>query len=339
MRVIIDSIREEYERYKGLGEGALGQLSDGELALAPGGHGNSAAAIVRHISGNLASRFTDFLAADGEKAWRDRESEFEKRTAARANLMEDWEAAWAVLISTLAGLADEDLGTTVTIRGQPLAVRQALHRSLAHTASHVGQIVFHAKSIRGGDWRYLSIPPGQSVAYNANPVLEKAPRPAVSPVSIMEEMAGRLERCVGGSMWHGPSLGGLREGITAAEACAHPVAGAHSIAELIRHMAVWADFARQRLRDEEAAELTDAEDWPPGDPVDEQDLRAQWSRLDSAYHGLAAEVRTLTEVKLAATVRGRRYTVGDMVRGVAEHAAYHGGQIALLRRALRVAAP
>jgi uncharacterized damage-inducible protein DinB len=330
MRDIIDSIRGEYERYKGLGEGALGPLDDAELARTVSGQDNSSATIVWHVAGNLASRFTDFLASDGEKPWRNREEEFARRVVTRPELMEKWNGGWSVLLATLSTLTDADLGATVTIRAQPLTVRGALHRSLAHTSYHVGQIVYLAKSMRGAGWRYLSIPPGQSAAYNP---FEKAQPRVVREAS--EEMADRLERTVGGTMWHGPSLHVVRERLTAAEASARPIGAAHSIAEMIAHMTVWAEFARQRLRGEDLADPTDAEDWPLRAPVNEEALRALWTRLDAAYRGLAAEVRTLSEEQRDAPVRRHRYTVADMVRGVVEHGAYHGGQVAVLLRAQR----
>jgi hypothetical protein len=123
----------------------------------------------------LESRFTDFLGADGEKPWRDRDSEFFERTVGRAELHEKWEAGWQALLGTLGELDDDRLFDEVTIRGVPLAVLDALHRSLSHTSYHVGQIVFLAKELRGGAWRYLTIPPGGTAAYNRNPIHEKPP--------------------------------------------------------------------------------------------------------------------------------------------------------------------
>lgn len=175
MRHIVESIEGEYRRCKATGEGAIGQLMDEQLSQTGGGDGNSVTTIVWHISGNLASRFTDFLHSDGEKPWRNRDDEFLARTVPRAALMEKWEMGWAILFESLQGLDDEHLHATVTIRGVALAVHDALHRSLAHTSYHVGQIVFLAKALRGTGWRYLSIPPGGSAAYNANPVGEKPP--------------------------------------------------------------------------------------------------------------------------------------------------------------------
>src|SRR5205823_12075871 len=125
MASVIQSIAGEYRRYKALAEGALAQLNDGEIcAPAPGG-GNSIATICWHISGNLRSRFTDFLTSDGEKPWRNREEEFQSRTVTLAELLAKWNQGWDVLLGTLANLTDEQLQLTVTIRGQPLRVHEA----------------------------------------------------------------------------------------------------------------------------------------------------------------------------------------------------------------------
>lgn len=175
MRQVVASIEGEYKRCKALGEGAFNQLSESALTQAATGEGNSVTTLVWHISGNLASRFSDFLTSDGEKPWRDRESEFVRRGVTRAELARKWETGWQILSDTLQTLNDEDLGRTVTIRGQPLTVCEALHRSLSHASYHVGQIVFLAKSILGEGWEYLSIPPGQSGEYNKSPGHEKPP--------------------------------------------------------------------------------------------------------------------------------------------------------------------
>ena len=172
-RTITSLIDAEYRRYKGLGEGALEQLDAEELLVDAEGV-NSVATIVWHIAGNLESRFTDFLDTDGEKPWRDRESEFERRLATPAEVRAKWEKGWGVALNALDQLADEDLSGTITIRGVPLRVDEALFRSLAHTSYHVGQIVHIAKGLRASSWKYLTIPPGGSAAYNADPALEKA---------------------------------------------------------------------------------------------------------------------------------------------------------------------
>jgi hypothetical protein len=178
MHKILGSIEGEYRRYKTLAEKALAQLTDEQLTQAGRSESNSIATLVWHISGNLASRFTDFLTSDGEKPWRDRDTEFAPRTVSRAELNDKWEKGWTVLFDSLAELEDEQLQAVVTIRGVPFLVHEALHRSLAHASYHVGQIVFLAKALRGGQWRYLSIPPGKSGAYNQNPIAEKPPGPA-----------------------------------------------------------------------------------------------------------------------------------------------------------------
>jgi len=173
MTIIIESIRAEYLRYKRLAEAAIAQLSDAELSAPGPNDGNSIAVICWHVSGNFRSRFTDFLTSDGEKPWRARDEEFQTRTVTRAELLAKWEEGWAALLDALATLSDEELQQTVTIRRQPLLVVEALQRSLAHASYHVGQIVYLAKSLRGKDWKYLTIPPGKSDAYNQNPTIEK----------------------------------------------------------------------------------------------------------------------------------------------------------------------
>jgi len=173
MASIVESIRGEFLRYKALAEGAIAQLGDAEVCAPEGDAGNSIAVICWHVSGNLRSRFTDFLTSDGEKPWRRREEEFDRRTVTRSELLSKWQEGWDVLLQALGGITDDQLGATVTIRGERFTVYEALHRSLAHTSYHVGQIVYAAKAIRGSHWKYLSIPPGGSDAYNQNPALER----------------------------------------------------------------------------------------------------------------------------------------------------------------------
>ena len=170
----VEAITDEFTRYKALGEAAIAQLSDEELALVASAGGNSIIAIVWHLAGNLESRFTDFRTSDGEKPWRDRDEEFALRTVTGADVREKWERGWRALMGALGGLADADLLATVTIRRQQLRIDQALQRSLAHTAYHVGQIVFLAKQIRSGGWKCLSIPLGGSAAHNARGADESA---------------------------------------------------------------------------------------------------------------------------------------------------------------------
>ena len=174
-RTFIQSITAEYGRYQALADKALEQVPESLLSAAGPANGNSLAVICWHLSGNLASRFTDFLTSDGEKPWRAREEEFAVRTVSREELDAKWGIGWAVLFDTLAQLDDSHLTHTVHIRSQALAVQEALFRSLAHVSYHVGQIVYLAHALCADEWTYLSIPPGHSAAYNANPTKEKPP--------------------------------------------------------------------------------------------------------------------------------------------------------------------
>jgi hypothetical protein len=164
--------RDEFLRYKALGEGAIAQLADDELAIGGQEGRNSVAVICRHLSGNFRSRFSGFLTSDGEKPWRDRDREFDDRSPRREELLADWEEGWRILNATLEALRDDQLDQTVTIRRQPCRVIEALHRSLAHAAYHVGQIVYIAKALRGSEWATLSIPRGGSAEYNRAPTHE-----------------------------------------------------------------------------------------------------------------------------------------------------------------------
>ena len=171
---VVQSLQDEYQRYKALAEAAIAQVGDEELGHAGEDGGNSIEMLIRHIAGNLKSRFTDFRTGDGEKPWRRRDDEFEPTSMTRGELLTMWEDGWSVLFAEVGALSDANLAETVTVRGQPLRVAEALHRSLAHTAYHVGQVVFMAKAIRGGAWRTLSIPRGQSEDYNRAATAETA---------------------------------------------------------------------------------------------------------------------------------------------------------------------
>ena len=174
--MLIDDFRTEYKRYRALGERAMAQTPDHALNVLPGVEANSMAMIVRHMSGNFVSRFTDFLTTDGEKPDRDRDREFDERQYTRPEMDALWARGWAVLEGQLQALQDADLDRTVTIRRQPLTVHAALSRSLAHVAYHVGQLVLLGRMHAGDGWQSLSIPRGQSEAYNRAPTGEKGPR-------------------------------------------------------------------------------------------------------------------------------------------------------------------
>jgi len=172
---MIEDFRSEFERYRLLAEKALAQMPDSALNTVTAPDGNSAAMIVRHMSGNLVSRFTNFLTEDGEKPYRDRDREFDDRAYTRAELDEMWKKGWAVLQDNVAQLRDEDLSRTVSIRQVPLTVHAALTRAIAHQAYHVGQIVLLARMTASNEWQSLSIPRGKSQQYNAAPDREKRP--------------------------------------------------------------------------------------------------------------------------------------------------------------------
>lgn len=172
---MIEAYRIEFRRYGALIDGALAQVDDAAFAAAPSPDGNSIAVLLGHLTGNLRSRFTDFLTSDGEKPWRDRDAEFEPPPTDRAASERAWRAAWAALEGALTELTDADLTRDVRIRGVALTVDEALARSSAHLAYHAGQIVLLARMHAGAAWRSLSIPRGGSQAYNAAPSLEKGP--------------------------------------------------------------------------------------------------------------------------------------------------------------------
>ena len=145
-------------QYKKLAEGAMAQASEAELTVVLDSEMNSIALIVKHMAGNMRSRWTDFLTSDGEKPDRNRDSEFVEPAATRAELMTAWEAGWDCVWRALGPLREEDLGRTVTIRGEPHSVMQAINRQIAHYAYHAGQIVMLAKHFRSEEWRSLSMP-------------------------------------------------------------------------------------------------------------------------------------------------------------------------------------
>ncbi len=151
---------------KRLADGAARQLSDEEFFRAIDPESNSVALIMKHMAGNMLSRWTDFLTTDGEKADRRRDSEFESEGEDRAAIEARWERGWRTLFDTLDSLRGEDLMRAVTIRGEPHTVVQAVNRQLAHYGQHAGQIVFLAKHLRSSEWRTLSIPRGRSEEFN-----------------------------------------------------------------------------------------------------------------------------------------------------------------------------
>lgn len=155
---IVAAVLEEFRFQKDVADRALAQLRSADWHASLDPNANSIAVIVKHVAGNLRSRWTDFLGSDGEKEWRDRDGEFEAEGDDPAALRGAWERGWQVALDAVAALSDADLARTVHIRGKPQSADRALMRSLAHTAEHVGQIVLLAKHAKGSDWQTLSIP-------------------------------------------------------------------------------------------------------------------------------------------------------------------------------------
>jgi hypothetical protein len=152
--------------YKSLSEKAMDQLEEADLYFTPNLHSNSIAIIIQHMSGNMLSRWTNFLSEDGEKDWRSRDKEFNTEKHDRKELMEIWEKGWACFLDTLHSLTEDDLLKTIHIRREPLLVIDAINRQLAHYPHHAGQIVYIAKMIRGEKWKSLSIEKGKSDEFN-----------------------------------------------------------------------------------------------------------------------------------------------------------------------------
>ena len=154
----LDDVRAQFRKMKVLAEGAIAQVGDDELGFTLDSESNSIATIMKHMAGNLRSRFTDFLTTDGEKPDRNRDGEFEGAAPGRAAVLADWESGWRVLFEALDALRPDDLQKDVFIRGERHSVIQALGRQLTHHSYHVGQIVFLAKHLRSSGWKSLSIP-------------------------------------------------------------------------------------------------------------------------------------------------------------------------------------
>ncbi len=163
----LEATQMSFQYHKSLADRAIAQVSDAALHEAIDAETNSIAVIVQHLSGNLSSRWTDFLTTDGEKPTRDRDQEFVDAKASRAELLAAWEAAWNQLFASLAALVPDDFQRTVMIRGEAHSIPLAIQRSLAHASYHIGQIVLLARHWAGERWTTLTIPRGGSAAHNA----------------------------------------------------------------------------------------------------------------------------------------------------------------------------
>jgi hypothetical protein len=164
----LDDVRPLFAHYKKMGEAAMTQVSDGDLTVTLDPEMNSLALIVKHMAGNMRSRWIGFPDADGEKPDRNRDTEFEAPPATRAEVMKLWEEGWACMFTALDPLTDADLSRDTFIRGERHSVLQAINRQLAHYSYHVGQIVFLAKHLQSTDWKSLSVPRGHSAGFNAD---------------------------------------------------------------------------------------------------------------------------------------------------------------------------
>lgn len=167
MNGYLDSAKKQFEYYKMLGEKTFAQVSDEALFWQYNAESNSIATIVKHLWGNMMSRWTDFLTTDGEKDWRDREAEFVNDVTDREALLAKWNEGWQCFFSALDSLTDQDLDKVIYIRNMGHTVLEAINRQLAHYPYHIGQIVFIGKMVQDEAWVSLSIPKGNSVAYNA----------------------------------------------------------------------------------------------------------------------------------------------------------------------------
>jgi len=162
----LESVIKQFEYYKLLGDQTFAQLTEEKLFWSYNEDSNSIAVIVKHLWGNMMSRWTDFLSTDGEKEWRNRDAEFENDFTSREQILEHWNEGWKTLLDTLRSLRDADLESSIYIRNQEHTVLEAINRQLAHYPYHVGQIVYIGKQA-ADQWRSLSIPKGNSAQFNS----------------------------------------------------------------------------------------------------------------------------------------------------------------------------
>lgn len=168
----LDSVKKQFEYYKMLGDKTFAQLSEEQLFWQYNEESNSIATIVKHLWGNMMSRWTDFLTSDGEKDWRDRDSEFENDIASKRELLDKWTEGWNCLLDAINLLTANDLDKIIYIRNQGHTVLEAINRQLAHYPYHVGQIVFLGKMLCNENWTSLSVPKGKSKDFNAEKFLK-----------------------------------------------------------------------------------------------------------------------------------------------------------------------
>jgi hypothetical protein len=164
----LESVKKQFLYYKTLGEKAIDQLEPEQLFIAVNQDTNSIATIIKHISGNMLSRWTDFLTSDGEKEWRNRDDEFETTIQTKEDVLESWNKGWDCFFNALNSLTPEQLTSIIYIRNEGHTVVEAINRQLAHYPYHIGQMVFYAKMLKQSEWKSLSIPKNKSNSYNAD---------------------------------------------------------------------------------------------------------------------------------------------------------------------------
>lgn len=169
----LKSADRQFRYYKKLGDDAISQLQDEELSWQPNEESNSIAIIVKHMWGNMLSRWTDFLTTDGEKPWRQRDAEFENDLNDRTTILKRWEEGWQCLFNALNSITDEDLERIIYIRNEGHTILEAINRQIAHYSYHVGQIVYIAKMVKNNAWKSLSIPRNKSKEYNNDKFAQK----------------------------------------------------------------------------------------------------------------------------------------------------------------------
>ena len=164
----LESAKKEFGYYKLLGEKTFSQLTDEQLFIEANSESNSIATIVKHLRGNMLSRWTDFLTSDGEKEWRNRDSEFEETISTKEELLITWNKGWDCFFNAIDSLTPDQLTTIIYIRNEGHTVIEAINRQLAHYPYHIGQMVFYAKMLKQSEWTSLSIPKNKSNSYNAD---------------------------------------------------------------------------------------------------------------------------------------------------------------------------
>lgn len=169
----LSSSLKQFENYKALGEKTFAQLSDEQLFWQYNSESNSIGTIVKHLWGNMLSRWTDFLTTDGEKEWRQRDAEFENDITTREELLAKWNEGWSCFFNAVKPLRESDLTRKIYIRGEEHTVLEAINRQLTHYPYHVGQIVFIGKMVCNENWRSLSIPKGQSKQFNQDKLAQR----------------------------------------------------------------------------------------------------------------------------------------------------------------------